>query len=555
MTDAEFVYRAFLDTHETVLRFDLEDYSFHIIKHSNDRLIPGKTYDAQRFLRRYLDMEIVHPEDIYKFDILLNPDAFRAYCDGNESGVLFAFRRDMHGETCWTRLMVSKPKDYGKSGKNVLIYRRDLPGNESNFEDSMNSYMHRLHKIIKYNHSTGTSSLVYQRPSENYIKREYSRQHILPESWLIEETQAHPDDMTILQSLTDAEIVEKYFDAGNDQMSAYYRRKIGNNYKWVRMSITRAGDYSKKNQYYNYMIEDIQDELLNVFDKQGMVQYEQLVGFREGHRELYRNNLLHIMTYLTQRYLDMFMIDLEKDLYILYKLRPENVDGHIPFIGSYTDLFRTYIYDQVPEHQWPQLKRVSTSNEIRKLMSDRSTMEFIFSRREGGMIRVIFTKIESKNGTPTKVACTSMPYLSDVLLKVRTFGNFEVYDREGKNIRFTKKQSKQLLAYLVDKQGYPVATKDIIEEVLEKSPDDLNAAKYVSTLSRNLIKDLEKAGFNDIVVREWNTLRIAKEKVDCDYYHLMDGDSTYWHEYHNEYMKEYSWAEETNSEIQHYYNN
>ncbi|MBQ0001130.1 MAG: hypothetical protein KBT01_06290 [Clostridiales bacterium] len=88
--------------------------------------------------------------------------------------------------------------------------------------------------------------------------------------------------------------------------------------------------------------------------------------------------------------------------------------------------------------------------------------------------------------------------------------------------------------------------------MLEKDPSDLNAVKYVSTLSRSAARELEKAGYPGIIIKEWNSLRVNTELIDCDYYHLIRGDVSYLHRYHNEYMKEYSWAEETNAEILHY---
>lgn len=134
-------------------------------------------------------------------------------------------------------------------------------------------------------------------------------------------------------------------------------------------------------------------------------------------------------------------------------------------------------------------------------------------------------------------------------LNVRTFGNFDVYDSEMRRIYFSRKLSKQLLAYLIDRQGYPVTTKDIIKDVLEREITDLNAAKYVSALSKELIKDLGEHGFDDIVIREWNTLRIEKDRLDCDLYRLLSGERSSKKLFHGEYMKEYSWAEETCAEL------
>lgn len=92
------------------------------------------------------------------------------------------------------------------------------------------------------------------------------------------------------------------------------------------------------------------------------------------------------------------------------------------------------------------------------------------------------------------------------------------------------------------------ASADALKNLLK----DKTYIKYVSALVNYARRDLEAAGYADIIIKEWNSLRINTDKLDCDYYHLINGDASYFHQYHNEYMKEYSWAEETNSEILHY---
>lgn len=135
------------------------------------------------------------------------------------------------------------------------------------------------------------------------------------------------------------------------------------------------------------------------------------------------------------------------------------------------------------------------------------------------------------------------------MLIIKTFGNFEVSDADGNPVVFRRKKSREILAYLIDQYGYPVSTADIVKDVLEKSPDNKTSLKYVSALVKYASEDLEKAGFPDVIVHEWNSFRINVRKADCDYYDFIEGDVSALKNYHNEYMKEYSWAERTNAEL------
>ncbi len=222
----------------------------------------------------------------------------------------------------------------------------------------------------------------------------------------------------------------------------------------------------------------------------------------------------------------------------------------MPLIGKYSEIATKYMGNVDEETKKHLMENASKEALIRNL-KDKASSEFSFVYSDGRLVKTVYTPIERENGIPTRIICTTVPYPNDHMLKVKTFGNFEVFNGEGERIKFTKKQSKQLLAYLIDKQGFPVEPRDIIEDVLEKDPGDKNAIKYVSRLSQLAIKDLEKEGYTDVIVKEWNSLRVNVDKIDCDYYHLVRGDNAYLQQYHNEYMKEYSWAEETNAEILH----
>lgn len=52
----------------------------------------------------------------------------------------------------------------------------------------------------------------------------------------------------------------------------------------------------------------------------------------------------------------------------------------------------------------------------------------------------------------------------------------------------------------------------IVTEILEKKETDKTYIKYVSALVDYTIKDLNVAGYTDIIIKEWNSLRKIHEK-------------------------------------------
>ena len=129
---------------------------------------------------------------------------------------------------------------------------------------------------------------------------------------------------------------------------------------------------------------------------------------------------------------------------------------------------------------------------------------------------------------------------SQKLLTVKCFGNFEVFAK-GEKLTFKRSKTKELFAFLVDRNGAGVTVAEIGVALWENDEDQKNQ-NYIHQLFRDLRQSLEAVGVEEIFERNNYFYSINPEKLDCDYYeHLKTGKP----EFHGEYMSQYSWAEET----------
>ena len=128
-------------------------------------------------------------------------------------------------------------------------------------------------------------------------------------------------------------------------------------------------------------------------------------------------------------------------------------------------------------------------------------------------------------------------------LRVRCFGSFEIY-WEGKPIAFGRKQTKELLAFLIDRNS--ICTSEEISDALWEGDSDLKACK---TRLRSLLHDLKKTfseiGAENILIRRRSAIGVDTSRMDCDYYRFLKGDLQAINAFTGEYMKQYSWAETT----------
>ena len=126
------------------------------------------------------------------------------------------------------------------------------------------------------------------------------------------------------------------------------------------------------------------------------------------------------------------------------------------------------------------------------------------------------------------------------LLTVKCFGNFEVY-ANGEKLTFKRSKTKELFAFLVDRNGAGITVAEIGVVLWENNEEEKNK-NYIHQLFRDLRQSLEAIGVSGIFERNNYCYSINTEKIDCDYYDYLKTGKP---EFHGEYMSQYSWAEET----------
>ena len=127
------------------------------------------------------------------------------------------------------------------------------------------------------------------------------------------------------------------------------------------------------------------------------------------------------------------------------------------------------------------------------------------------------------------------------LLTVKCFGNFEVYAK-NEALVFKRLKTKELFAFLVDRNGAGMTAKQICAVLFPDDTDDTKNSAYLRQLVMDLKNTLKAVGAESVLCHETPFYRVDTNLLKCDYFsHLETGKP----EFHGEYMTQYSWAEET----------
>jgi len=126
----------------------------------------------------------------------------------------------------------------------------------------------------------------------------------------------------------------------------------------------------------------------------------------------------------------------------------------------------------------------------------------------------------------------------------QTFGNFELFSY-GVPIKFKYTKTKELIAYLIDRNGAAINMNGLCAVLWEEKQDSANLKAYLRKLIRDLIMTLRESGADDIVLKRHNGISVITDRIVCDAYGFMKGVPWCVNAYFGEYMAQYSWAEIT----------
>lgn len=120
-------------------------------------------------------------------------------------------------------------------------------------------------------------------------------------------------------------------------------------------------------------------------------------------------------------------------------------------------------------------------------------------------------------------------------LQVKCFGNFEVF-AHGQPVKFQYSKSKELLAYLVDREGAAVTVGELNAVLWEE-----DHSSYLRNLIADVQTTLKAVGAGGVFIKRRSQCYVVTELLDCDAYEYKRGNPDAVLAYRGEYMAQFSW--------------
>lgn len=121
-------------------------------------------------------------------------------------------------------------------------------------------------------------------------------------------------------------------------------------------------------------------------------------------------------------------------------------------------------------------------------------------------------------------------------IQIKCFGNFEIF-YQGEPVKFAYQKSKEVVAYLVDREGSMVNINELNAVLWEE-----DHKSYLRNLIADIKNSLTAINCGDVFIKRHNECAIDINKVDCDAFEYKKDNPDAVRMYRGEYMIQYPWA-------------
>ena len=135
-------------------------------------------------------------------------------------------------------------------------------------------------------------------------------------------------------------------------------------------------------------------------------------------------------------------------------------------------------------------------------------------------------------------------------VSVTTIPDFAVKVR-GAVAVFNRPKVEELFALLIDRGDAGLTAGEAIAALWPDRPNDESTAALYRTTAKRLMEALREKCIRDIICTDGRRRYVDTRMVDCDLYRILAGDYEPLLNYHGEYLRRFSWAEDRNAWLWH----
>ena len=259
-----FVENAMIDTFNKIFIVDVNTGEFEVFKNDGQLRVEGldtlNVPDIYAYMRKLIDDQIVYPEYATACRRFTNPEYVRKSLFSGERRMVQSYRRRTANGDKWVTFAVVTPADCSPEKPIALFTWREADSDAITLLDTLPTISSLYDKLIRINLTNNTYEPVVVDADEQ--ERLVGGVINMYEWWAGYSKNGNiaSEDMGAFSTLTKAGSLQKRFAEDPTPVSFRYRRKVGDEFRWVQLEIAPSVEYSPENQIMLLSLKDIHEE-------------------------------------------------------------------------------------------------------------------------------------------------------------------------------------------------------------------------------------------------------------------------------------------------------
>ena len=216
--------------------------------------------DIYAYMQKLIDDGIVYPEYATVCRRFTNPEYVRKSMFSGEKRLVQSYRRRTIRGDKWITFAVIAADDCGPGNPMALFTWREADSDAITLLDTLPTISSLYDKLIRINLSNNTFEPVVVDADEQ--ERLVGGVINMYEWWAgySKDGNIAAEDMGAFSTLTKAGSLQKRFAEDPTPVSFRYRRKVGDEFRWVQLEIAPSVEYSEENQIMLLSLKDVHEE-------------------------------------------------------------------------------------------------------------------------------------------------------------------------------------------------------------------------------------------------------------------------------------------------------
>lgn len=248
--------------------------------------------NISEYVQRIIDGGWIYPEDAAAYMRMMRLDNLRETILKKRIAITDTFRRLIGDKYYWMTLETMIPDTFSEQNPWVLFLWKDADAQASVVTDSMRMLARLYFKILKLNLTTEEYDVIRVAKEIQESEPQCFGSFIDCCRQMAESGSVHSDDKKEFLKFFDAESLRRSFASGCESVRFTFRRKFGEEFRWVRVMMYRSLEYSDRNQVVLVYMRDVNETYIAELNHRKELIYcaehDELTGL--GNRRKYNDD-------------------------------------------------------------------------------------------------------------------------------------------------------------------------------------------------------------------------------------------------------------------------